>query len=68
MGYIYIQHNDTYEVGYYLVKHGHSGTPYNQFHSETVWATPEEAAARVNYLNGGIGNPPAIAVPRKSGE
>ena len=69
MGYIYINHNDGsdrgYEVGYHLTKYSHGGKPYNQFYCETRWATPEEAAARVNYLNGGTGDPPTTPVPRE---
>ena len=70
--YIYLKHNDGsdrgYEVGYYLTKYSHDGKPYNQFYCETRWPTPEEAAARVNYLNGGTGHPPWMAVPKKDAE
>lgn len=39
--------NDLFTVGFYL--------PEGRFVSESDWATREEAAVRVNYLNGGIG-------------
>ena len=47
----------TWESGYYLTKYSHDGRPYVQFFPESVWSTVDEAAARVNYLNGGTGHP-----------
>ena len=55
--YIYIKMGDTYEVGYYLIKYNHSHEPYNQWYMESDHRTIREAAARVNYLNGGTGQP-----------
>ena len=55
--YIYLKagHTDTWETGYYLTKYSHDGRPFIQFFCESVWDSPTEAAARVNYLNGGTG-------------
>lgn len=64
--YIYIRIGNTYEVGYYLTKYGHKGQPYNQWQKETVWATPDEAAARIHYLNGGNAWHPAIEVANQT--
>ena len=66
--YVYVKIGDAWEAGFYLTKYNHDGQPYNQFMSETRWPTPEEAAARVNYLNGGTGHPPWMAVPKKDVE
>ena len=55
--YIYITVGKQYEVGYYITKYGHNG-PYNQWNSETTWDNPDQAACRVNYLNGGTGHNP----------
>ena len=56
--YIYLKtgHEETWETGYHLTKYSHDGRPYNQWFPESVWNTPDEAAARVNYLNGGTGH------------
>tara|TARA_B110001454_G_scaffold186587_1_gene183481 strand:- start:903 stop:1100 length:198 start_codon:yes stop_codon:yes gene_type:complete len=64
--YIYFKIGDVYEVGYHLTKYNNEGKPYNQFYNETRWPTPEEAAARVNYLNGGTGDQPVVAVPKEA--
>jgi|TARA_B110001454_G_scaffold175281_1_gene167000 hypothetical protein len=61
--YVYIKLGNSYQAGFYLTKYGHDGSPYNQFMTETGWPTAGEAAARVNYLNGGSGHPPWMAVP-----
>ena len=63
--YVYIKLGNGYEVGYHLTKYSHDGTPYNQFYSESVWATPEEAAARLNYLNGGTGHPAWMGIGKE---
>lgn len=65
MGYIYLKIDNAWEVGYHLTKYSHDGKPYNQFYSETRWETAEEAAARVNYLSGGTGHPPWMAVKKQ---
>jgi hypothetical protein len=57
--YIYITtHKNTYEVGYHLTAYLPTGQPYNQWNTESEHHTIKEAAARVNYLNGGTGEPP----------
>ena len=66
MGYIYLKIDNAWEVGYHLTKYANDGRPYNQFYNETRWSTPEEAAARVNYLNGGTGDQPVIAVSEEA--
>lgn len=57
--YVYVKagHTGTWESGYYLTKYSHDGRPFIQFFPESVWNTVDEAAARVNYLNGGTGHP-----------
>ena len=66
--YVYIKIGDSFHAGFYLTKYSHDGKPYNQFMTETGWPTEGEAAARVNYLNGGTGHPPWMAVPKKDTE
>ena len=66
--YVYIQLGNSYQAGFYMTKYSHDGSPYNQFMTETGWPTAGEAAARVNYLNGGSGHPPWMAVPDKKAE
>ena len=57
--YIYIKSgiNGDWESGYYLTKYSHDGRPFIQWFPESIWDTADEAAARVNYLNGGTGHP-----------
>jgi hypothetical protein len=47
--------NDEYQVGFYTTKYSYDGKPYLAFNSESTHKTAKEAAARVNYLNGGTG-------------
>ena len=47
--------NSEYQVGYYTTKYSYDGKPYLAFNSESTHHTPQDAAARVNYLNGGTG-------------
>ena len=63
--YVYIKIGQSFEVGHHLTKYSHDGTPYNQFYSESAWATPEEAAARLNYLNGGTGHPAWMGIGKE---
>jgi hypothetical protein len=49
--------NNQYKVGYYTTKYSHDGKPYLSFTSESTHHTIKAAAARVNYLNGGTGEP-----------
>ena len=68
--YIYVKAGlaaTTWETGYYLTKYSHDGRPYIQFFPESVWDTPDEAAARVNYLNGGTGHPSWMSKKRTEG-
>ena len=50
--------NSEYQVGFYTTKYSYDGKPYLAFNSESTHHTPQDAAARVNYLNGGTGQPP----------
>ena len=59
--YVYITtgpRDDQYEVGFYTTKYSYDGQPYLAFNSESTHHTIKAAAARVNYLNGGTGQPP----------
>jgi len=58
--YVYIgtgDHRGTFAVGFYLTKWKHDGKPYNEWQEESVHNTKKDAACRVNYLNGGTGEP-----------
>ena len=48
-------HSGGYTVGYHQMKWKHDGTPYTEWQEESKHHTKKEAAARVNYLNGGTG-------------
>ena len=48
-------HSGGYTVGYHQMKWKHDGTPYTEWQEESKHTTKKEAAARVNYLNGGTG-------------
>ena len=65
-GYIYIRIGKTYEVGFYMTKYSYDNKPYNQWHMETAWATADEAAARIHYLNGGNAWHPAIVAANQT--
>ena len=68
--YIYVKaslNEPTWETGYYLTKYSHDGRPYIQFFPESAWDTPDEAAARVNYLNGGTGHPSWMSKKKTEG-
>ena len=57
--YVYIkgwQEEGRWLVGFYMTKYSHDGKPYNEFITESEWINQKEAAARVNYLNGGTGD------------
>jgi hypothetical protein len=59
--YVYITtgpRNDQYEVGFYTTKYAHDNTPYLAWNGESTHNTIKAASARVNYLNGGTGEPP----------
>ena len=49
--------NSEYQVGYYTTKYSHDNTPYLAFNKESTHRTAKAAATRVNYLNGGTGQP-----------
>jgi hypothetical protein len=55
--------NSQYDVGYYTTKYSYDGKPYLSFTSESTHHTTQAAAARVNYLNGGTGQPPTHPTP-----
>ena len=49
--------NDQYQVGFYTTRYSHNDTPYLAWNTESTHSTVKKAAARVNYLNGGTGQP-----------
>lgn len=56
--YVYIatgSTNEQYEVGFYTTRYSYDRKPYLAWNTESTHRTVREAAARVNYLNGGTG-------------
>lgn len=55
--YVYRENGHTggYSVGYHMMKWKTDGTPYTEWQEESKHTTRKQAAARVNYLNGGTG-------------
>jgi len=50
-------------VGFYMTKYSHDNKPYNEFITESDWTNQKDAACRVNYLNGGTGEPQKRPTP-----